>query len=147
MLLPFAANAQWVQFTSEADELRGTPATTAYIYTAEDGGMFVITDGKDDFTIVCDKGIFDYSDNYVKALIGFYDGNKLVEKVEVMLFVADGSGNMAISSEYQKPLVGKKVKDYINNTGDVRFVIPRYGRESYDIRVPRRTKANTTVLN
>lgn len=147
MLLPFAANAQWAEYKTEADELKGEEASTSYFYTAEDGGMFVYFDNKDSFTVMCDKGIFDYSDNYVKAIIGFYDGDKLVEKVEVKLYVPDGSGNMALSSDYKKPKVGPKVIDYINNVGDVRFIIPRYGRASYDIRVPKRDPNTTEKAN
>ena len=94
------ANAQWgTPNYHKGDELKGTSAYYSNIYQG-DCGYFVCWSNDTDVKIGANRGIFDYDDNYVFVIVGFYEGDKLIEKVTTRFYVPNGDSNTAYSSEY-----------------------------------------------
>lgn len=136
LLLPIAASAQgWRIMEIKGDELKGTLDHMGYYYLTEDANLFYYaSDDKETFLIKTGEGIFDYDDNYVSALVGYYRNGTLEKKQTVSLFVSMGNANSALGT----PAVAKPIIEYLETGGDVRFIIGRYGRASLDITVTHR---------
>ena len=139
LVLAFSAGAQWRTSFHEADELKGTEEYTSSLYISETGDAFVCWSNEDGIKIVAGRGIFDYDDNYVLAIIGFYEDGRMVDKVTTRLFVPDGSADAAYSSEYRSPGLGKKIKEHLRTRGDVRILASKYSGADFDIRIPMNT--------
>ena len=130
---------EWFRETTDADELKSTKGNTYITYIGDDGFVtYLISEGKLFFNT--DKGLFDYDiyDHSKGFLIGFYDINdNLVEKVKTDLrsFLVFGSRKDKICITNKG--LNEKIWGYINNhKGFVRFVIDRYERSDFDIKVP-----------
>lgn len=135
--MAISANAQWRTNFYKADELKGEEAYWSNLYIAPSGRAFCCWSNDDQIKIITEKGIFDYSDNYVKVLIGFYEGETLVEKVTSFFFVPDGDSDTAYTSAYRDSGLGVKIKEWIKNTGSVRFIASKYSGPEFDLTVPK----------
>lgn len=138
------ANAQWdePQFV-EGDELTEKPNQWLYPYYDFDG--LIMFSQSLDFTklpnAICfytNKSIFDYDDRYAECIIGFYNNDKLIEKITTKVWVSSRGDEAYIFSypdgtEY--PIIIKKIINHLNNVGNVRFIIPTYSAGNFDITV------------
>ena len=139
VFVPMLAMGQrWDTHYVPADELKGESEYYSYIYHGATNDYFVYWSNDSEIKVGSSRGIFDYSDSYVSAIIGFYEDDKLVDKVTARMFVPKGDSNTAFTSEYRDPGLGKRIIDWINNTGDVRFIIPKYSGSDFDLRVPKK---------
>ena len=142
-------NAQkWDTTFFAADELEGIEAYYAFHIMDATGNVFNFWSNDDkNFRVVCSSGIFNWSGNFhiVKATIGYYDvSNKLVEKKDIQLVVADGQGDVAepntsigISSISNKKKAIQLLNYLQNEEGYVRILIPLYGRnDKFDLTIP-----------
>ncbi len=136
--LSFVANAQWTEPRYfPADELKGEGAYYANTYQGEDGYV-IFWSNENSVKIVSKRGIFDYgSYHYVDVVVGFYEGDKLVEKIKTQFYVPRGDGDTAYTSSYEKPAdLGLKIISHLKNTGKVRFIAGKYSGPDFDITVP-----------
>jgi hypothetical protein len=124
------ANAQWTEKQKPADELKGTSACVVYAYQSTDG-LCVYWSDEDEFHIVATSGIFDYDNHFVRVIVGFYDGDTLVEKRTESFYVPKGDSNTACVFGQ----LGRKIINHLENNGKVRFIAPRYGRSDFDLTV------------
>lgn len=143
-----AASAQyWYQYKTEADELKGTSASSYHAVKIPDIGIITLEDNKDVLTFTTFEGIFDYEKyqtyfTVVNALFGMYGENgELIEKEEIMISVSEESPYFAIADCSRSLLKNSSkisnVASWIrNNKGSVRFVIPRYGKTDFDVTLP-----------
>lgn len=130
------ANAQWHEpHYFPADELKGEQAYYANQYS-DDTGYFVSWSNEKEIKIGTRRGIFDYDDNYVTVIIGFYVGDALEEKVTTKFFVPDGDSDTAFSSAYREPGLGLKIINHLKTKGKVRFIASRYSGGDFDLTVP-----------
>jgi len=131
------ANAQWqpAKFY-EADELKGEDAYFSNHYVG-DSGHLICWSNETDVKIITDRGIFDYDDNYVKVVVGFYEGDKLVEKVTTKFFVPDGDSDTAYTSSYNEPKnLGWKIMQHLKTKGKVRIIAPKFSGADFDLTIP-----------
>ena len=134
--LSFTANAQWSEPKYfPADELRGEEAYYANTFAGEDGAV-IIWSNETDVKLVTRQGIFDYHDNYVNVIVGFYEGDKLVEKVTTKFYAPDGDSDTAYTSSIKEPLgLGLKIILHLHNNGKVRFIASKYSGADFDLTV------------
>ncbi len=136
LMLSFTASAQWTTRFHKADELKGEDSYWSNLYVSPSGySMFVCWTNDTEVKIITREGIFDYSDDYVRVLVGFYKGESLVEKEEAYFFVPQGDRDSAYSSSYRNPGLGPKIKEWIKNSGNVRFVAPKFSGADFDMTV------------
>lgn len=136
ILIADVASAQWLEpHYSPADELKGTEAYYSNMYRSE-VGYFVSWSNETDIKIGTDRGIFDYDDNYVTVIVGFYVGDSLEEKVTAKFYVPDGDSDTAYSSSYRSPGLGEKIINHLKTKGKVRFIASRYSGGDFDMTVP-----------
>lgn len=135
--LSFTSYAQWSEPKYfPADELKDEGAYYATSYHGEDGSV-IFWSNETDVKLVSKRGIFDYDDHYVDVIVGFYEGDKLVEKVETQFYVPSGDTNTAYTSSYKKPAaLGLKIILHLSNTGKVRFIAKKYSGPDFDVTVP-----------
>lgn len=131
------AAAQWKTSFHEADELKDTPEYYSNLYVAESGNAFVCWNNDSNVKIVTDRGIFDYDDNYVYVIVGFYENGKMTDKVTTKFFVPDGASSTAYSSDFKCPGLGERIKDHLKNTGSVRILASKYSGADFDITIPK----------
>lgn len=126
---------EWYDIDYEADELKREKAYTAHCYRNNDGEFFMDDDINSPVVIYTFDGIFDTK--YIcgqrmaeNSIIGLYDKNgKLLEKFVNIQMVITNSGCAGVKN--------KKIKDFIRNKqGYVRFVISRYARSDFDMKIP-----------
>lgn len=132
-----AVHAQWQspRFVP-ADELKGEEAYYANQYIG-DAGFFVSWSNETKIKIGTTKGIFDYDDNYVSVIVGFYVGDVLEEKVTTKFYVPRGDSDTAYTSDYQRPTdLGSKIINHLKTKGKVRFIVPKYSGADFDLTVP-----------
>lgn len=134
--LMFTAKAQWSEPKYfPADELKGEEAYYANTFTGEDGAV-IIWSNETDVKLVAKRGIFDYDDNYVNVIVGFYESDKLVEKVTTKFYVPNGDSNTAYTSSFKEPLgLGLKIILHLSNNGKVRFIANKYSGPDFDLTV------------
>lgn len=131
-----SANAQWNTPTyHKGDELKGTSEYYSNLYIGENG-YFVCWDNESDVKIGTNSGIFDYEDNYVFVIVGFYEGESLKEKVTTRFYVPNGDADTAYSSEYRTKGLGDHIKNHLKNVGDVRIIASKYSGSDFDITIP-----------
>ena len=143
------AHAQkWDTTFFAADELEGIEAYYAYHIADSTGNVFNFWSNENtNFRVVSSSGIFDWHGNFniVRATIGYYDAsNKLVEKKDIQLVVADGRGDMAepntsigIGSISNKKKAIQLLNYLRNEEGYIRILIPLYGRiDKFDLTIP-----------
>ena len=126
---------EWYDVCFEADELKGEDACTMHCYRNDDGEFSMDDDYNHSFVLCTFDGIFDtnycYGERIIKnAVVGLYDKNgKLLEKFSnFKMFVSD-SGFAGTKN--------KKIKEFIKTKkGYVRFVISRYARSDFDMKIP-----------
>ena len=136
MTFSINANAQWgTPNYHKGDELKGTSAYYSNIYQG-DCGYFVCWSNDTDVKIGANRGIFDYDDNYVFVIVGFYEGDKLIEKVTTRFYVPNGDSNTAYSSEYKTKGLGEKIINHIKNVGNVRIIASKYSGADFDLTIP-----------
>lgn len=130
----------WQQVKSEADELKGTQASSYHAIKVPDKCVITLDDNNNDLFIFSSQGVFDYErDDYgghhVKALFGMYDENdKLVSKKTISMFVSPESPSNALcKSSPDLSLVASWIRSF---KGSVRIVIPRYGNIDFDVKLP-----------
>lgn len=145
------AQAQtWNITVQEQDELLDRAEdVTAYIFTVPDDGGIVFWEGKFQYRLFSDAGIFNYenSDGYIgmEVLIGLYDDNdKLVEKFKMWLDKEDAAAGKFIRTRNmggmfnpvgQKGKVRKMIQHLNKGKGYVRIVAERYDAPLFDIKV------------
>ena len=136
--MSYTAMAQWQSPSyHDADELTGQSAYYANLYVGENG-YFVCWSNTDDVKISTKSGIFDYNrDNYVSVIIGFYEGDKLTEKVTTKFYVPRGDSDVAICSKYNTPKdLGKKIVTHIKTKGSVRIIASKFSGSDFDLTIP-----------
>ena len=138
LLIPMIASAQWESHYVAGDELKGVSEHYANIYHDAYGNYFVYWTNGNDIKISTKSGIFNYNNYHgVSAIVGFYDGDALVEKQNVTMYVPTGDSDTAYNVEDD---FGKKVIEHLNNVGAVRFIIPKYSGADFDMKIPKRKK-------
>ncbi len=145
-LLPLLVSAQiWSQIKTDADELKGTQASSRHFIEIPGEGAVVLDDNYDLFGFVSFNGIFDYKPyeydfNVATGIFGMYDeSGKLVEKKEIMVSVHDDPTSASADSRITilRNSGIRQVASWIrNNKGSVRIIIPRYGKSDFDVTVP-----------
>ena len=145
-LLPLLVSAQvWSQIKTDADELKGTQASSRHFIEIPEEGAVVLDDNYAMFGFVTFKGIFDYKPyehgfNVAMGIFGMYDETgKLVEKKEIMVSVHDDPTSASADSRITllKNSGISQVASWIrNNKGSVRIIIPRYAKLDFDVTVP-----------
>lgn len=135
---------EWTTRKYEADELKGTPACSAYFYIDRVNNKtyhFGFNDFQNSSIYLDVKEIFDYSYNHdtkqksVNALIGYYSENKKLMEKEQITFVYDGE-----YGEYFRVYShdAEKLIKYVSeeNLGYVRIIIQRYMNSDFEITIP-----------
>ena len=131
-----AANAQWLKPSYyPADELKGEDAYYANMYS-NDAGYFVSWSNGENIKIGTNRGIFDYDDDYVTVIVGFYVGDKLEEKVVAKFYVPTGDSDTAYSSSFRDPGLGLKIINHLRTKGKVRFLADKFSGADFDLTVP-----------
>ena len=136
---------KWEKYYQEADELRGTQASSRHYIEIPKEGVVALEDNRDIFSFLTFNGVFDYKPyendfNVVMGIFGIYDETgKLVDKRNIMIRVHDDPTNARADSRIN--LLGssaiKQIASWIrNNKGSVRIVIPRYAKSDFDVTVP-----------
>lgn len=146
LLSPLLVSAQiWSQIKTDADELKGTQASSKHFIEIPGEGAVVLDDNYDVFGFVTFKGIFDYKPyqydfNVATGIFGMYDETgKLVDKREIMVSVHDDPTSASADIRITLLRNGgiRPVASWIrNNKGSVRIIIPRYGQLDFDVTVP-----------
>ena len=124
------ANAQigWIADYVPADELTDEGGYHISMYDCEKG-YFAIRSDLDRVFISTHEGIFDYDNNKIFVLIGYYKNGVLIEK-ETAYFFVGSKGDIAV-------LTGKtKILNQLKTVGDIRIVAERYNRSDFDITIP-----------
>jgi hypothetical protein len=131
------ANAQndWEVDYHQADELKGIEGYYSNFYVDTNGNYFVCWSNDTDVKIGTRGGIFDYSDNYVFVIVGFYKDTTLTEKETTYFYVPDGDSNTAYTS-YKCPNLGNKIINHLKNVGNVRIIACKYSGADFDIVIP-----------
>lgn len=124
------ANAQnvWEVDYVPVDELTSDGGYYFYYYENEElNSLFFAT--KHDFVVISTfKGWFDYEDNRISVLIGYYQDGTLIEK-ETKYFIK-GNSDSAM-------LIGKsKIVNHLRNVGDIRIVTKQHNYYNFDLTIP-----------
>jgi len=136
---------KWEKYYQEADELRGTQASSRHYIEIPKEGVVALEDNRDIFSFLTFNGVFDYKPyeydfNVVMGIFGMYDETgKLVGKREIMISVHDDPSSASADSRITvlKNSGIKQIASWIrNNKGSVRIIIPRYARSDFDVTVP-----------
>lgn len=137
LFIAHVINAQWQSpHYYPADELRGEEAYYANQYVGN-AGYFVSWSNESKIKIGTSRGIFDYHDNYVTVIVGFYVGDELEEKVTTEFFVPNGDSDTAYTSGYRQPRdLGGKIINHLKTKGKVRFIASKYSGADFDLTVP-----------
>lgn len=139
------AQSQWSITYNEADELKETEACYVNSFITENGDAFICQNNHEGVRIYTNKGIFHTFNNFVQLTIGFYVDNKLIEKKEVWLFVPSGQANIAYSNRYKQKKIGKKIKEHLKTSGDIRIIAKRYSDPDFDIIIPKNPEIKITL--
>lgn len=120
------------------DELKGTEGYYSNYYFDEENNLagLILTAHKS-LGVTTNKGIFDYdSYNSISVLIGYYVDGKLESKETVSFRVSksDSSTAFCFSSAVVDRVAAHLAK------GEVRLVLPRYGRSDLDMTLPKYTE-------
>lgn len=133
-LVSISGYSQWIKPKYyPADELTGEAAYYSNVYKKTGVGMFIAWSNDPTVKLVTDRSIFDYENDLVTVLIGFYEGSTLVEKTTANFWVPDGDSDTAYSLDDN---LGKKILEYIKTKGKVRFIAPKYSGADFDLTVP-----------
>lgn len=133
-LVSISGYSQWkAPMYYPADELTGEAAYYSNVYNKTGVGTFIAWSNESTVKLVTDRSIFDYENDLVTVLIGFYEGSTLVEKTTAKFWVPDGNSHRAYSLDDN---LGKKILEYIKTKGKVRFLAPRYSGADFDLTVP-----------
>lgn len=132
------ANAQWEISTYKGDALKGTTDYTAYRYGGND--YFVCWDNDYTLKIGCRNGIFNPRksslNRNVDVTIGLYEGDELIEKLEVGFWLND---ELDAAFGLTKS-VNKKIINHLKTKGDVRIIAQKYRGADYDITLSMNTE-------
>jgi hypothetical protein len=140
-----ASSQNWIQYKKDADELKGTQASSRHFIEIPEKGVVMLDDNLALLGFVTYNGIFDYKPykddfNVAIGIFGMYDETgKLVDKKEIMVSVHDdpSSASADIRITVLKNSGISQVASWIrNNKGSVRIIIPRYGKSDFDVTVP-----------
>lgn len=147
-LSALCANAQWKVEQSPADELKGTKASTHYLYNADDC-VFVYTEPSAMIMLSAKNHIFDAERNgaYTGASItvGLYTSDDtLIEKIIMWLDNPSGeyrflrtrnAGTMANPVGQKKKI--KKIMEHLTTTdGYIRLLAPIFNAPDIDVKIP-----------
>ena len=136
---------KWEKYYQEADELRGTQASSRHYIEIPKEGIVALDDNRDIFSFLTFNGVFDYKPyeydfNVAMGIFGTYDETgKLVGKWEIMVSVHDDPSSASADSRITvlRNSGIKQIASWIrNNKGSVRIIIPRYARSDFDVTVP-----------
>lgn len=151
LLLSLTMNAQWLQFVSEADELKGTQADDCLVYQNE-VGRFVIGRNSGRIVIATFSGVFDshyarYLGDRSNVLIGFYDkeGKKMLTKETMNCPVAQGSRSLQLAGASNKNFFNR-ILTHLNGVGCIRIVAGRYADSDFDLLIPMISFDNETAI-
>ena len=134
VFISYASFAQWDISLNNGDELLNIPAHYFHIYHDNINGAASIAfkSNDDSFLVTPIKGIFDYNqDDLCKVIIGFYENDKLTNKIETNFTVVN---NGKIAGTFGE--TGQKIIMHLKNKGDVRIILPKYNSSNIDIRIP-----------
>ena len=134
------AFAQWSITYHEGDPLKETEACYANTYTCQEGNAFTCQTGTDIIRIYTHEGIFNTYNGSVNMIIGFYQGDKLIEKKEVWFYVPNDQPNCAYSNPYKQKKISRRIKEHLKSIGNVRILASRYGDPDLDIIIPMNTE-------
>lgn len=150
------ANAQWREpFYSEGDELTRSSDVWMYTYADYDGIVtfvdYLNNDKNSDWINFKASGSFfnfDIIDPSAKCIIGFYSDNELIEIITTEVSLGRNMSNSVVistSNDSDVSIVEKIIK-HLTTVGDVRFVIPTYNTDNFDITVTKNSELfkNTT---
>lgn len=128
------ANAQsWDVEIVDADPLRGNPSYTSSTYMDRGVGGVAYRSDLDGVIILCSEGIFDYDlrDRIEGVLVGYYKDGTLQDKETCTAKKGSSADILIIRAE-----TGGRVKNWLENGGDVRVVAPRFSRADFDFTIP-----------
>jgi hypothetical protein len=146
MCMTLTSSAQrWVDHYEDADELKGTQASSQHFIEIPNEGVVILEDNFDILGFVTYNGVFDYKPyeydfNVAMGIFGTYDETgKLVGKWEIMVSVHDDPSSASADSRITvlRNSGIKQIASWIrNNKGSVRIIIPRYARSDFDVTIP-----------
>lgn len=128
---------KWQSLYSPADELKGEAEYYVYYVEAPNGDSICLYSNENYIKIISGRGIFDYNSNYVSVLVGFYEGDTLVNKVKTVFFVPDRNASVAYTSKYKNPTLAKDVVDWLKSNGEVRIIASKYSNADFDVTAPK----------
>ncbi len=140
----------WLQYKTEADELKGTQAKSYHAIKIPNKGIITLDDNIEVLTFTTFDGIFNFetyehSFTVVEGIFGMYGENgELVKKENIMLSVSRESPEFAIADithrypgKINNPTNILNVVSWIrDNKGSLRLIIPRYGKTDFDVTLP-----------
>lgn len=150
LLVCVNANAQmWSIKETNADELKGTNASTMVIFTDNENGSFCLNFETEGIVmgIQTHKGIFNYDTiGRVKILndviIGFYENDKLIDKITTSFLMRGSKIAATLNGE-----IIVKVVQHLKYKGEVRFIVERYEDVDFDITLPMNKDLPDVKLN
>ena len=149
LIISLNINAQqWNVINNNADELKGTPAFTSYIWIEKNGGFGYKDIDNTMFFIKTSEGIFNSNGRrgqkgrpLIVGLVGFYNlKDSLIDKMEITYEITEDYQSVYPNkytykggNNYKR---ARKIIDYIkNNDGYIRFIIPRYAKGNFELKV------------
>lgn len=136
-LLSTAAFAQkanvWYTDEVKADALIGNGAYETYALVTDKYDGIIYRSDRDNVIVCCNEGIFDYHNDEVNVLVGYYRNGELVNKT-TRAWRKGNSGDTIVSDEAE----GLLIKNWLEDGGDIRIIAPRYARGHFDMNVPHR---------
>lgn len=134
VFISYASFAQWDISLKNGDELLNIPAHYFHVYYDDinGAGYIAFRSNDDTFMVSAAKGIFDYNQNDLcKVIIGFYENDKLTNKIETNFTVGNNSKTAGTFGE-----IGREIIMHLKNKGDVRIILPKRYDNNIDIRIP-----------
>lgn len=136
---------EWKSSHIEADELTGAKSGTLYYAIFENKNyncsIHYNSNSKDKIKITLFNAIFEvephYSGGYwIEVLIGFYENDKLVKKVDTGFWANDDMKSIWVMD----PILNKKIRKYLEDNNlptnrYIRFVTDLYDNPNLDIKV------------
>lgn len=135
----------WNRYKTEADELKGTSASSRHYIKLSGKGMVIINDNEDLLSFYSSTGSFDYKsfegEKVILGKFGMYDTTgKLVEKVDIMMAIVDEVNSIAIADGHYTSIDKSGLSTVLSwlrsKRGSLRVIIPRYNEPDFDVTVP-----------
>lgn len=147
-LITMTASAQWKIDKADADELRGTPASTNLYYNSEEC-IFMYMQTSDMIAIMSKGKVFnvEHVGNYVgeEITVGLYDSNDtLLEKIVMWLdrqssdyrFIHTRNAGVMFNPVGQKKKIKKIIEHLSKTNGYIRLIVPTFNSTDIDVKIP-----------